>query len=475
MIEHDGVFIDGRWQPPARDQWLDVTSPSTEERIARVALGSTEDMDRAVAAARRAFDSGPWPQMSVDERRSIIRRAGATLGARGDELDQLVTADTGIIIRYRLGQMQERFEYNASLDLPAAEDRVAANGAVGRIVHEPVGVVGAIVPWNAPVALTLSKILPALMTGCTVVLKPPRETPLYSYPIADAFAEAGLPDGVLNVVVSDRAAAERLVIHPGVDHISFTGSTEVGKHIGGLCGQRVKRAGLELGGKSPVILLDDVDLAAVAPAVLGGGMLLNNGEACAAWTRILVPRQRHDEAVDAFCDVVRAVRVGDPFDPATDVGPMVSRGHRETVEGYIRLAQEEGAKLAIGGGRPPALDRGWYVEPTLIVNADNGMRSSREEIFGPVVSVIPYEDDDDAVRIANDSEYGLSAGIFTPDHTRGVALAGRLRTGTVGVNNLGFNMAFPFGGYKESGIGRQHGPESLHEYLEIKTIGLPAA
>src|SRR5206468_3381373 len=295
---------------------------------------------------------------------------------------------------YRLGHVRDRFEYNAGLDLPAVEDRVAPSGAVGRIVHEPVGVVAAIVPWNAPMALTLSKILPALLTGCTVILKPPRETPLYAYPPAEAFAEAGLPAGVFNVVVSDREAAELLVAHRDVDHVSFTGSSDTGKRIGALASQRVKTVGLELGGKSPVILLDDVDLDSAAPAVLGGG-------------------------------------------------------------------------------RPAGLDRGWYVEPTLIVGADNSMRSSREEIFGPVVSVIPYDDEADAVRIANDSDFGLSAGVFSADVARGVDIAGRIRSGTVGVNNLGFNMAFPFGGYKESGIGRQHGPESLHEYLETKTIGLP--
>ena len=475
MIGHSELFVDGRWIAPSDPRTLEVWSPSTGQSLAQVALAGRADMERAIAAARRAFDTGPWPHLPVDERRSLIRRAGELLDGGADELDRIITADTGVIIRYRLGHVRDRFEYNAGLELPAAEERVAANGQVGRIVHEPVGVVGAIVPWNAPMALTLSKILPALLTGCTVVLKPPRETPLYSYPLAEAFAEAGIPQGVFNVVVGDREAAELLVAHPDVDHISFTGSSDTGKHIAALCSQKVKTVGLELGGKSPVILLDDVDLATAARAALGGGMLLNNGEACAAWTRILVPQRRHDEMVDAFCDVVRAVKVGDPFDPATDLGPMVSSSHRDKVEGYIALAQEEGAKLAIGGGRPSGLERGWYVEPTLIVGADNSMRSSREEIFGPVVSVIPYEDEDDAVRIANDSDFGLSAGVLTADVERGVAMAHRIRSGTVGVNSLGFNMAFPFGGYKESGIGRQHGPESLHEFLEIKTIGLPAA
>ena len=473
LIEYKSLHIDGEWVIPSGAEHLDVWSPSTEELVGRVPVAGPRELDSAIEAARRAFDHGPWPRMSVDARRAVLRRAAEILAPRADELTRISTSENGIIARYGLGNVGPRFAYNAGVDVPGPEYRTAPDGARAKIVHEAVGVVGAIVPWNSPIPLTLSKVLPALMAGCTVVLKPASDTPLSAFVLVEALAEAGLPPGVLNLVVAPRDVAERMIRSPLVDHISFTGGTNAGKHIAKLCCDNVTRFHLELGGRSPVIVLDDADLASVAPAVLGGGLLLNNGEACAAWTRILVPRARHDETVDAFCAVVERARVGDPFDLETDLGPMISEGHRASVEGYIELAKREGARVAIGGGRPAGLDRGWYLEPTILVDADNTMRSTREEIFGPVVSVVPYDDDDDAVRIANDSRFGLAAGIFTSDDARGVELASRIQSGTVGVNGLGFNMAFPFGGYKESGIGRQHGPESVLEFLEVKTIGIP--
>jgi acyl-CoA reductase-like NAD-dependent aldehyde dehydrogenase len=474
IVEHKSLFIDGEWVAPARESWLDVWSPSTEQVVGRVPVAGAAELDAAIAAARRAFDEGPWPRTSPEERRAVVLRAAELLAPRAEELTRISTSENGIIARYNLGNVGPRFAYNATLSPPEPEIRTAPDGARARIVHEPVGVVSAIVPWNSPIPLALSKVLPALMAGCTVVLKPASETPLSAFVLVEAFAKAGLPPGVLNLVAAPREVAERMVTSPLVDHVSFTGGTSGGKRIAKLCCENVTRFHLELGGRSPVVVLDDADLAAVAPGVLGGGLLINNGEACAAWTRILVARSKHDEAVDALCAVVENVRVGDPFDPATDLGPMINESHRGSVEGYIRLAESEGARVAIGGGRPSGLDRGWYLEPTILVDAHNDMRSSREEIFGPVVSVIPYDGDDDAVRIANDSPYGLAGGVFTADPARGVEVASRIRSGTVGVNGLGFNMAFPFGGYKESGIGRQHGPESVAEFLEIKTIGLPA-
>ena len=475
MFERDHLLIGGEERPPAEDKVIDVVSPSSEEVVGRVPLGSAADVDAAVSAARRAFDHGSWPRMSVDDRRAVLRGAADRLDSIADVLSVLATQENGTLVRNRAGHIAGRVRYFAGLDVPAPELRVAATGEQAAIVHEPIGVVAAIVPWNAPIALSVTKILPALLVGCTVVLKPAPETPLTAYPLAEALLDAGLPPGVLNVVAADRDVSERLVRHPDVDLVSFTGSTGAGKLIGSICGEQVKRCGLELGGKSPVILLDDVDPAAVAPTVLAGGMLLNNGEACCAWTRILVPDRRHDEIVDALCDVARDVRVGDPLDPTTDLGPLISSRHRDRVEGYIASGRDEGAKVAIGGGRPAGLDRGWYVEPTILAAADNSMRSSREEIFGPVVSVIPYVDEADAVAIANDSNYGLSSAIFTPDYDRGLALASQIRAGTVGINSLAFNIEFPFGGYKESGIGRQHGPESLVEFLETKTIGVTAS
>jgi acyl-CoA reductase-like NAD-dependent aldehyde dehydrogenase len=474
LFEYKSLFIDGQWVAPAREAWLDVWSPSTEQVVGRVPVAAATELDAAIGAARRAFDDGPWPRMSVAERRAVVLKAAELLAPRTDELTRITTSENGIIARYNLGNVGPRFAYNASLAPPEPEIRTSPDGARGKIVHEPVGVVSAIVPWNSPIPLALSKVLPALMAGCTVVLKPASETPLSAFVLVEAFAEAGLPPGVLNLVVAPREVAERMISSPLVDHVSFTGSTSAGKRIAKLCCENVTRFHLELGGRSPVIVLDDADLETVAPGVLGGGLLINNGEACAAWTRILVPRSRHDEAVDAFRAVVEKVVVGDPFDLRTDIGPLINASQRESVEGYIRLAEQEGARVAIGGGRPAGLERGWYIEPTILVGADNSMRSTREEIFGPVVSVLAYDSDEDAIRIANDSRYGLAGGVFTSDPARGVEVASRIHSGTVGVNGLGFNMAFPFGGYKESGIGRQHGPESVSQFLELKTIGLPA-
>jgi acyl-CoA reductase-like NAD-dependent aldehyde dehydrogenase len=473
LIKHDQLFIGGRWAEPASTQQLTVTSPATEDVIATVALGSAGDVDAAVAAARTAFDEGPWPRMAVDERRALIRAFGRALAHDIDGLSHLISSDTGQLIRYRQGNVVPAFDYYTSLDLPEPEYRVAPDGAAALIVHEPVGVVAAIMPWNAPMGLTLHSILPALLAGCPVVIKPPRETPLYAFPLAQACLDAGLPDGVLSVVTCDRPASEHLVRHPGVDLVSLVGSTEAGIRIGALCAEQVKRARLELGGKSAAIFLDDADIATAAPLALNAGALLCNGEACAAWTRLLVPRSREAEIIDALRDILSGAVVGDPLDPATDVGPLVSRQQRETVERYIDIGAKEGAKIAFGGGSPAHLDRGWYIEPTLFTDVTNSMQVAREEIFGPVAVVISYEDVEDAVRIANDSPYGLAGAVLTQDHARGVAVAQRIRAGAVGVNSLGYGLAFPFGGFKQSGIGREHGPESLHEVLEVKAIGLP--
>ncbi len=474
MIEYRTFFIGGEWRQPAGSEMLDVISPATEEVVGRVPVGTSADIAAAVAAARRAFDDGPWPHMGLEERRAVLMRAAELLEPQSDELGDLITNENGTLRKFGYGRTWNAFEYNCSLDLPEPTERTSFTGARAKIVHEPVGVVGAIVPWNGPLGLALSKVLPALITGCTVVLKPAPETPLDTYPLAQALADAGLPPGVLNIVTAHRDVSQELVSNRDVDLVSFTGSTAAGRKIGAICGEQIKRVHLELGGKSAAILLEDVDLATAIPTMLAGGMLFNNGEACAAWTRVLVPESRHDEIVDAICDYLSTVRMGDPFDPETQIGPLVAERQRDRVEGYIALAQQEGAKVAIGGGRPATLDRGWFVEPTLLVGADNSMRSSREEIFGPVASVISYRDLDDGLRIANDSNYGLSGAVFTPDVERGVEIAGRIRAGTVGVNSIGIDIAFPFGGYKDSGLGRQFGPEGLVEYLETKTIGLPS-
>jgi aldehyde dehydrogenase (NAD+) len=339
--------------------------------------------------------------------------------------------------------------------------------------QEPVGVAGAIVPWNVPLFVTMLKFAPAMVAGSTMVLKPAPETPLDAFVLAEIAHDAGLPPGVLNVVPAGREVGEHLVTHPDVDKIGFTGSTTAGRHIASLCGQNLKRVTLELGGKSAAILLDDADIEQVIPNLLPSA-IMNNGEACVAQTRIVTPRDRYDETVDALVEAMSAQVVGDPFDATTTVGPLVAERQRERVESYIAAGQDEGAKLALGGGRPSHLPKGWYVEPTVFVNVDNSMKIAQEEIFGPVLAVIPYSGEDEAIAIANDSDYGLSGTVWTADTERGIDVARQVRTGSITVN--GFALAFqsPFGGFKSSGVGRELGPEGLQAYLESKQLNLPA-
>jgi betaine-aldehyde dehydrogenase len=317
------------------------------------------------------------------------------------------------------------------------------------------------------------KLGPAMAAGATVVLKPAPETPLDAFLLADALLEAGLPPGVVNIVPAGREVGEHLVTHPDVDKIGFTGSTAAGKRIAALCGEQLKRVTLELGGKSAAIIMDDADVATLVPNLIGAS-LMNNGQACVAQTRILASRDRYQEVVDALCDAVREQQVGDPLDPATTIGPLVAERQRRRVEGYIATGQEEGAKIAVGGGRPASQATGWYVEPTVFVNVDNRMTIAREEIFGPVLTVIPYDGIDDAVRIANDSDYGLSGSVWSADNAAALDVARRVRTGTYTVNGFMLEFSCPFGGFKESGVGRELGPEGLEAYLENKSISLPA-
>jgi aldehyde dehydrogenase (NAD+) len=473
MYSEDHFFIDGQFVRPSSDERIEVVSPSTETVVGSSPAGQPADFDRAVAAARAAFDHGPWPRMTPDERRAVVVQAGKLLEPQTDSLTELVTAEAGITVRHQPGATASSFAYYTSLPGPA-EDLRHFGSDRARIVHEPRGVAACIVPWNFPVGLGLSKILPALLAGCTVILKPSPETPLQDYVIARAFADAGLPPGVLNVVPAGREASEHLVRHAGIDMVSFTGSTAAGRRIGSICGEQLKHVVLELGGKSAAIVLPDADLAATAPLLTYTGMLLNNGQACSAWGRILAPRSRYAEVVDAVTDVLRSAVVGDPMDPATDLGPLVAERQRARVERYISLGSQEGARVAFGGGRPKGLERGYFVEPTLFVDASNTMTIAREEIFGPVGMVIPYDDEADAIRIANDSNYGLAGAVYTSDVDHGVEVARQIRSGTVAVNSRGIAHAFPFGGYKDSGLGRSHGPEGFAEYFETKTIGLPA-
>jgi acyl-CoA reductase-like NAD-dependent aldehyde dehydrogenase len=332
----------------------------------------------------------------------------------------------------------------------------------------PVGVVGAIVPWNVPQFLIMPKLIPALIAGCTVIVKPAPETPLDALWLAEMIEQLDLPEGVVSVLPGGADVGEALVRHPGVDKIAFTGSSATGRRIAALCGEQLKRVSLELGGKSAAIILDDADLDKTV-AALKTASLMNNGQACVAQTRILASERRHDEVVDALAAMMSGLRVGDPADEATDIGPLVAQRQQRRVQDYIRSGQREGARMVIGGDDSPA-ERGWYVRPTLFARATNGMRVAREEIFGPVLTVLPYADEDDAVRIANDSDYGLAGSVWTADPAHGLEIAARVRTGTYGVNMYTLDIGSPFGGFKQSGIGREFGPEGLTEYVELQSV-----
>jgi len=475
VLHADRLFIDGAWVDPSSDASVDVIDSGTEELYYRVAAAGPDDISRAVGAARRAFDDGPWPRMTHAERADVLRALAAGIQERGEVLGQLWPRETGTI--YRAAQYAGRIGSGAILQYAALADTFpweeecppTGGGEFGLLVREPVGVVGAIIPWNAPVALICHKIAPALLAGCTVVLKSAPEAPGEGYVFAEVADEIGLPAGVLNVVTADRDVSELLVRDPGVDKITFTGSTAAGRRIASLCGERIARCTLELGGKSAAVVLDDIDLGTAAKSVARAECALN-GQVCSSLTRVVVTKRRHDELVEALASTFSQTRVGDPFDEQTQLGPLVSERQRDRVEGYIAKGVAEGSTLATGGGRPKELDRGYYVEPTVFGNVDNGSTIGREEIFGPVLSVIAAEDEQDAVRIANDTIYGLNASVFTNDVDRARAVAGELRSGTVGHNAFRTDFGMAFGGFKQSGIGREGGKEGLLPFLETKAV-----
>ncbi|XRQ13649.1 aldehyde dehydrogenase [Actinomadura welshii] len=473
MREHDRLFIGGEWAAPAGTGTIDVISPHTEEVIGRVPEGTEADIDAAVAAARRAFDEGPWPRMTPAERAEIVGRLSSVYAERQQEMADLVTAEMGSPIMFSvfgqaaIPQMVLQYYVDLAGTYTWEEERQGMLGPV-TVTQEPAGVVAAIVPWNVPQFTLMLKLAPALIAGCTVVAKPSPETPLDTYLLAEWIKEAGIPDGVVNIVPAGREVGAHLVAHPDVDKVSFTGSTAAGRKIGAVCGEQLKRVTLELGGKSAAIILDDADLESTIEGFKLAS-LMNNGEACAAQTRILASRRRYDEVADALAAMVGGLAVGDPADYGTEIGPLVAKRQQERVENYIRIGQDEGAKLITGGLNRPH-DRGWYVAPTVFGDVGNDMRIAREEIFGPVLVLIPYEDEADAVRIANDSDYGLGGSVWTADTDHGVEVARRIRTGSCGVNMYTLDPNTPFGGYKNSGLGRELGPEGLSPYLEHKSI-----
>lgn len=477
MLTRDAFLIGGRWASPAGATVVDVVSPITEEIFGRVPESVTGDVDAAVASARRAFEDGPWPRMTVRERGDYLLQTVQVLQARFDEAVHLQIDEMGSPVafmdpatRSRLNGLASQIETVAAIDLSEVRDGIAGKILVTR---DPIGVVAGIVPWNGPIMAILSKMFSALLTGCPIVLKPPPETPLSPYLISDALVEVGLPDGVVSILPGGREVGEYLVGHPGIDKVTFTGSSAAGARVAALCGEQLKTVTLELGGKSAAIVLPDADLDRDLATMIGGS-LPNNGQVCNATTRILAPRNRSAELVDRLVAAVGSMTVGDPHESTTDFGPLVASRQRDRVEGYISTGLAEGAVLALGGGRPASQPLGWYVEPTIFTGVSNSMQIAREEIFGPVLVVIDYDTVDEAIAIANDSDYGLGGAVYTSDVDHGLEVARRIKTGTCRINEAPMGGAGgPFGGVKRSGIGRENAREGHEGYYDVKTISLP--
>lgn len=476
-ISYDRLFIGGSWVDPSGNEWIDVHSPYDGSLTGTVPLAAGADVDRAVAAAREAFDRGPWPRCAPVERQAVLTKFADLYAARAQEFAALVTRENGSPVRFTsmigaVVDMQSRAYLAAAADFEWEARRPAFPQGEVLCRRVPVGVVAAIIPWNAPHQSALVKLFPALLAGCAVILKVAPETAIDGQLLADLFVEAGLPAGVLSIVAADREVSEYLVGHAGVDKIAFTGSTAAGRRIAAVAGGQLKRVSLELGGKSAAILLPDADEDAVIAEICGGS-LANTGQTCVAQTRILVQRDRHDAFVAKLAEKVAAMVIGDPSDPATEIGPLVSERQRARVAGYIDIGIAEGASVATGGpGLPDGIARGAFVRPTIFANVDNGMRIAQEEIFGPVLCVIPYDGIEDAIRMANDSAYGLAGGVWSAQVAEALRVARRLQTGSVSVNGGFAGFAAPFGGFKQSGIGREFGAEGIAQYTEYQSIGV---
>ena len=480
MDVRDKLFIGGEWVKPEGKGVIEVISPHTEAVIGTVPDASPADIDKAIAAARAAFDDGPWPRMSPEERAEGIKRLSGALQSRAQDIADVISNENGSPKSWSI--MGQVFSATMVLDMYAGlasgytwvDDRTGALGSPVRVLRAPVGVAAGIIPWNVPLFISALKLGPAMAAGCPIVLKPAPETPLDAYLLAEAVIEADLPPGVINIVAAGRETGEHILTHPGVDKVSFTGSTAVGRHIGAVCGGLLKRVTLELGGKSAAIVLDDAELdeATMGNLVMSG--LMNNGQVCGAQSRILVSKKRYTEVTEALGAAVGALKVGDPMDAEVQIGPLVAERQRDRVAGYLEAGKAAGARAVVGGGLPEDLPTGWYVEPTVFADVTNDMKIAQEEIFGPVLSVIPYDDEAQAIKIANDSEYGLCGSVWTSDGEHGAAVAAQVRTGVVAINSsmiLDFNA--PFGGFKQSGIGRELGPEGIAPYTELQTIILP--
>jgi acyl-CoA reductase-like NAD-dependent aldehyde dehydrogenase len=473
MMTDPRVFIGGKLVDADSGERIDVVNPATEEVIGRIADGSHTDVSNAVAAARDAFPN--WAATPPAERSRLLSAFADALDRHGQQIAATVTSQNGMPLaasRYanHLSPVNY-YRYFASLAAGYQEEetRTGPDGTAAIVRREPYGVVAAVVPWNAPHILLSWKVGPALATGNTVVIKPAPETSLDMADYAEAAQEAGIPPGVINYVTGGRATGEALIAHPGVDKIAFTGSTDAGRAIARVAAQRLVPVTLELGGKSAAIIADDADLSAFARAI-PANCVANSGQICYSLTRILAPRSRYDEVVEVVAATMAALPVGDPLDAGTALGPLVTERQRDRVERYIRIGRSEGASVVTGGSRVAGQPRGWYVEPTVFRDVDNAMTIAREEIFGPVLAVIPYADDAEAVRLANDSDYGLGGAVFTADADRGRRIARQVQTGSFGVNRYAIASYAPFGGYKQSGLGRELGPEGLTAYTQAKSI-----
>ncbi|WP_149823709.1 aldehyde dehydrogenase [Streptomyces tailanensis] len=479
-LRYDTLYIGGEWARPATGRTIVPVNASTEEPLGQVPEGSEADIDRAVAAARAAFDDpAGWATWEPARRAEVMDRLADAIDKRADGFIERVAAQNGMPVavarQLEAGYPSAvlRFYAAQARGLSVTETRDGLFGGSIEVRKLPVGVVAAIVPWNFPQALTMFKIAPAMATGCTLVIKPSPETVLDSYLLAEAIEEAGVPAGVINIVPAGREVGAYLVSHPAVDKVAFTGSTAAGRAIAETCGRLLRPVTLELGGKSAAIVLDDadLDLSRIGEGLFGA-TLLNNGQTCFLGTRVLAPRSRYAEVVDAFTAFAGSLTVGDASDRTTQIGPMATARQCERVESYIAKGRAEGARLTTGGARPDGLERGWFVQPTVFADVDNSSVIAQEEIFGPVLSLIPYDDVDDAVRLANDSDFGLGGTVWTSDPERGAAVAHRVRTGTIGVNRYIPDPAAPFGGVKASGLGRELGPEGLAGYQQTQTVYL---
>ena len=472
MIVRDKIYIDGAWVPSTGKGTIDVINSTTEEVMGTIPEGTADDVAKAVAAAKKAFPA--WSQTSVEERGKYLTRIAEGLMARMDEIATLVSQEVGMVkslsLLVQAGLPLMSFQNTAAVVEAFKFEETVGNSL---IVKEPVGVVGAITPWNYPLHQIAAKVAPALAAGCTVVLKPSEVAPLNAYILADIINDIGLPAGVFNLVTgTGPVVGEAIAAHPDVDMVSFTGSTRAGKRVSELASQRVARVALELGGKSPNIILDGADFAkAVADGV--GKAFLNSGQTCSALTRMIVPRSRLAEVEEIAAKTAAAFTSGDPFAEGSQLGPLVSKVQQDRVRGYINKGVEEGATLITGGAeQPEGLAKGFFVKPTVFSNVRNDMTIAQEEIFGPVLSIIPVDSEEEAIQVANDTIYGLAGGVWAADQEKGKAVARQLRTGQVEVNGGGFNPLAPFGGYKQSGHGRELGQFGLEEFLEVKSLQL---